>query len=136
MKKKIGCQFPFPIMFYVIEIIDDNDVCHLVGVIEGVRSEMHVYPVEGDGDNRCNVAAKDSCEYISIRLYSNNQICNFISPSVPQYHSVLRYETIMQSPMKYVDLEIFNHVGDHHVVTYVDDVGIHNILATNKRILF
>lgn len=80
---------------------------------------VYVVVVKGDDANEDDDRGKPFAKNISSRKGSNNPIHTFITPNVPQFHSVDANENVLQSLIHYVDFKNFKYVGE-------DDVGAHD----------
>ncbi|KAI3720594.1 hypothetical protein L2E82_31583 [Cichorium intybus] len=98
MEDRSNITFQHPDLFYITNIVDDGDVCHMVGVIESVQNVVHLYVVEGVGDIHCSGKGKPSNENKSSGLRSNNVTVN--------------------EPILYLDPTNFNYVSEENVVGY------------------
>ncbi|KAI3521317.1 hypothetical protein L1887_10780 [Cichorium endivia] len=96
---------------YVMEIVDDNDILHLIEVIEAVNTIVCIYVV-ADDEIRSNNLCKTSHEKKSSGFGSNNAPRNIMT-TVP--------ETVIQEPIHYVEPENFNYAGEDDIGTCGDD---------------
>lgn len=93
-------------MHYYIAIVDDSDVRHLIKLINVVGGRpMNVYVLvdEADGAKEGDDRWKTYGSNISSGKGRNNLIGTFITPRVPQFHSVAKNKNMVHSSIHYKD---------------------------------
>lgn len=102
-KSNIYIYFRYPEIQYFKDIIDDGDVSELIGVskeVERKLANVNVYVVFDDSDDANEDDDDRGKAYganISNEKGSNNLICTFITPGMPQFRSVAKNVNVVIS---------------------------------------
>lgn len=122
-----------PVELYYCVVVDDHNIGKLINVIDIVGGKfvyVHVvvYVVVEEGDRAKEVVdrGKTSTTNIFNRKESNNPISTFITPHIPQYHSVVENVNIVPQPIMHVEPLNYKYVGNDPIGTYLSDVGAHD----------